>query len=159
VSKRLPRIASRGGIEKSSEGLAALQGQHPTMENGFAADRDQLAQRVESHPDDVELLSVLGEVDALLGRKQDAIEEAIRAVELRPTSQDALEGPWILGKLASVYAWTNEPDQAFRELAILAKTPASPLDNRAYFKLDPFCDPIRNDPRFEQVAEQIPAYP
>ena len=139
--------------------LAALQGKHPTMESGFAAARDQLAQRVEAHPDDVELLAVLGQMDAFLGRKQEAIEEAIRAVDLRPTSQDALEGPWILGKLALVYAWTNEPEQAFRELAILAKTPASPLDNRAYFKRDPFWDPIRNDPRFEQLADKIPAYP
>jgi serine/threonine-protein kinase len=139
--------------------LAALQGQHPTMESGFAAARDQLAQRVEAHPDDVWLLSVLGEVDALLGRKQEAIEEATRAVDLRPISQDAVEGPWILQNLAVVYAWTNEPDQAFRELAILVKTPASPVESRATFKLNPFWDPIRNDPRFEQLADQIPAYP
>ncbi|MBV8098184.1 MAG: protein kinase [Verrucomicrobia bacterium] len=139
--------------------LAALQGKHPTMENEFAAARDQLAQRVEAHPDDVELLGVLGEMDALLGRKQEAIEEATRAVELRPISQDAMEGPWILAELATVYAWTNEPDQAFRELAILAKTPASPVKSRACFELDPFWDPIRNDPRFEQLAEQILAYP
>jgi serine/threonine-protein kinase len=139
--------------------LAALQGKHPTAEAGFAAARDQLAQRVKAHPDDVELLGVLGEMDALLGRKQEAIEEATRAVELRPISQDAEEGPWILGELASVYAWTNEPDQAFREAAILAKTPASPYKSRACFKLDPAWDPIRNDPRFEQLAEQIPAYP
>jgi serine/threonine-protein kinase len=138
--------------------LAALRGQHPTMESGFAAARDQLAQRVEAHPDDVELLVVLGGTDALLGRKREAIEEATRAVELRPISQDALEGPWILGELAFVYAWTNEPDQAFRELAILVKTPGSPVKNRAGFKLDPFWDPIRNDPRFEQLVEQIPAY-
>jgi serine/threonine-protein kinase len=128
------------------------------MESGFAAARDQLAQRVESHPDDVELLSVLGEMDALLGRKQEAVEEATRAVELRPISQDAVVGPWILGNLALVYGWTNEPDQAFRELAILAKTPASPVHSRAVFKLDPFWDPIRNDPRFEQLVEQILAY-
>ena len=139
--------------------LAALQGKHPTMESGFAAARDQLAERVESHPDDVQLLSVLGAMDALLGRKQEAIEEATRAVELRPISQDAVEGPFILVNLALVSAWTNEPDQAFRELAILVKTPGNPLQSRASFKLDPFWDPIRNDPRFEQLAEQIPAYP
>lgn len=44
--------------------LAALQGKHPTMETGFGAARDQLAQRVEAHPDEAELLSVLGVVDA-----------------------------------------------------------------------------------------------
>ena len=134
--------------------LAALQGKHPTMETGFGAARDQLAKRVEAYPDDVELLSVLGDIDALLGRKQAAIEEATRAVQLRPISQDAEEGPFILGNLAEVYAWTNEPDLAFRELAILAKTPAG-LGNRASFEADPFLDPIRKDPRFEQLAAQI----
>jgi serine/threonine protein kinase len=135
--------------------LAALQGKHPTMETGFGAARDQLAQRVEAYPDDVELLSVLGDIDALLGRKQEAIEEAARAVELRPISQDAEEGPFILGNLAEVYEWTNEPDLAFRVLAILAKTPAG-LCNRASFEANPFLDPIRKDPRFEQLAAQLP---
>ena len=138
--------------------LAALQGKHPTLETGFGAARDQLAQRVEANPDDVQLLSVLGEVDALLGRKQEAIEEATRAVELRPISQDAVEGPFILTSLAVVYAWTNEPDQAFRVLDILAKTPGG-LGTRADFKADPMWDPVRKDPRFDQLAAQLPQYP
>ena len=137
--------------------IAALQGMHPTMETGFGAARDQLAQRVEAHPDDVELLSVLGVVDAFLGRKQEAIQEAAHAVEIRPISQDAVEGPFILGNLAVVYAWTNEPDLAFRELAILAETPGG-LDNRLIFKADPTWDPIRKDPRFDKLAAQLPVY-
>jgi len=138
--------------------LAALQGKHPTMENGFGAARDQLAQRFEAHPDDVQLLATLGEIDAYLGRKQEAIEEATRAVELRPISQDAVEGPFILGELAVVYIWTNEPDQAFRVLDILAKTPGG-LTDRASFKANPFVDPIRNDPRFDRLAAQLPKNP
>jgi serine/threonine protein kinase/Flp pilus assembly protein TadD len=136
--------------------LAALQGLHPTMETGFGAARDQLAQRFETHPDDVELLSLLGVIDAFLGRKLEAIEEATRAVELRPISQDALEGPWILVNLAAVYAWTNEPDQAFRELAKLVKIPGGL--NRGDFG-DSILDPIRKDPRFDQLAAQLPQYP
>jgi len=60
------------------------------------------AQRVEADPDDVELLSVLSVVDAYLGRKQEAIEEGTRAVEVRPISPDAVEGPWIRFNLAVV---------------------------------------------------------
>jgi serine/threonine protein kinase/tetratricopeptide (TPR) repeat protein len=135
--------------------LAALQGKHPTTETGFGAARDELARRAEAYPDDVELLSGLGDIDAMLGRKQEAIQEATRAVELRPVSQDAEEGPFILGNLAEVYAWTNEPDLAFRTLNILAKVPAG-LGNRASFEADPFLDPIRKDPRFEQLAAQLP---
>jgi serine/threonine protein kinase/tetratricopeptide (TPR) repeat protein len=138
--------------------LAALQGKHPTMENGFGTARDQLAQRSEAHPDDVELLSVLGLIDAFLGRKQDAIDEATRAVGLRPISLDAVEGPYILKCLAYVYAWTTEPDLAFRELAKLVKTPGG-LGTRADFKADVLWDPLRKDPRFDQLAAQLLQYP
>ena len=138
--------------------LAAFHGKNPTMEKGFGAVRDQLAQRVEAHPDEVQLLGVLGLIDAFLGRKQDAIEEATRAVELRPISLDAVEGPYILKCLAYVYAWTTESDLAFRELAKLAKTPGG-LGTRADFKADVLWDPIRKDPRFDQLAAQLPQYP
>ena len=134
--------------------LAAFEGKQPTMESGFGAARDQLAQRVEAHPDDVELLSVLGIVDAFLGRKQEAIDEATRAVELRPISQDAMEGPFILQSLAVVHTWTNEPDLAFKELGVLLKTPAAGLANRARFK-DPTWDPIRKDPRFDKLLADL----
>ena len=104
-------------------------------------------------------MAVLGEIDAFLGRKQEAIEEATRAVELRPISQDAVEGPFILVCLAAVYAWTNEPDLAFRQLAILTKTPPGGLGTRVTFKADPMWDPIRKDPRFDQLAAQLPQHP
>lgn len=68
-----------------------------------------------------------------------------------------MEGPWILGNLALVYAWTNEPDLAFKELAILVGTPTG-LDNRLIFKADPTWDPIREDPRFDKLVAQVPAY-
>jgi serine/threonine protein kinase/Flp pilus assembly protein TadD len=136
--------------------LAALQGKHPTMEAGFGKARDQLAQRVEAHPDDVALLSVLGLIDAFLGRKQEAIEEAIRAVEQRPISRDAVDGPFIITSLAAVYAWTNESDSAFRELAVLPGSPSNLF--RATFKADPIWDPIREDPRFDKLAAQLRQY-
>jgi Flp pilus assembly protein TadD len=67
-------------------------------------------------PEDAKLLSNLAIVDALLGRKQDAIGEAKHAIEMRPTSKDALAGPGIVANLALVYAWTNELDLAFETL-------------------------------------------
>jgi hypothetical protein len=79
---------------------------------------------------------------------------------LRPISMDAVEGTVILKCLAysCVYAWTNEADLAFRELAILAKTPGG-LGARADFKADVIWDPIRKDPRFDELAAQLPQYP
>jgi hypothetical protein len=61
-----------------------------------------------------------------------------------------------LTSLATVYAWTNESDLAFRELAILAGLPGGPF--RALFKADPIWDPIRKDPRFDKLAAQLRQY-
>jgi hypothetical protein len=99
------------------------------------------------------LLSNLAVVDALLAKKQDAIAEAKRAVEMLPTSQDAVDGPGILMNLAVVYTWTNELDLAFEKLGPLTKTP-----NGIYYgqlKLDPYWDPLRKDPRFEKFMAEL----
>jgi serine/threonine protein kinase/Tfp pilus assembly protein PilF len=127
--------------------LAALEGKHPTMETaGVAATRYQLEQRVIAHPDDVDLLGTLGTIDAFLGRKSEAIEEATRAMRM----VDAVETGFIHGNLALVYAWTNEPNLAFQELAILWEG----LDSRDIEgqKRNPELDPIRNDPRFDKLG-------
>jgi serine/threonine protein kinase/Flp pilus assembly protein TadD len=137
--------------------LAAFQGKPLTLEGRFKIAREELARRVEADPDEVELLGELGEIDAFLGRKQEAIEEATRAVRLRPISQDAGEGHDILGDLAMVYTWTNEPDLAFQTLAIWIKTPPLPLSRVRFASLPQF-DPIRKDPRFDKLVALIPQY-
>ena len=73
--------------------LARVQGDHPAMEDHFATAHDRLIKKVESRPEDGALLSALGLIDAALGRKQEAIHEAKRAVEILPISVDAYEGP------------------------------------------------------------------
>jgi tetratricopeptide (TPR) repeat protein len=133
--------------------LTALQGRNPRMEAKFGAARDQLAQKVEAHPEDTDLLSVLGLIDAALGRKQEAIEEANRAVEIMPISRDAVDGPFLVANLAIVYAWTNESDLAFEALSTSVRAPAGV----AYgdLKLDPVFDPLRKDPRFEKLLAEL----
>ena len=129
--------------------LTALEGKRPTMETaGFAAVRYQLEQRVIAHPDDVNLLGVLGAIDAFLGRKSEAIEETTRAMKM----VDGVEKDFIRQSLATVYAWTNEPDRALHELAILIEG----SDSRGIedLKRSPEFDPIRNDPRFDQLGAQ-----
>jgi tetratricopeptide (TPR) repeat protein len=134
--------------------LAMVSGEHPTMEGRFGSARDELKQRLDAAPSDPQLLSALGVVDAALGRKEDGIEEARHAVELQSISQDAMDGPSHVYSLAVVYAQTNEPDLAFRELAFLAGTTSS-WTCYGIFKLDPGFDPLRKDPRFRKLLAQL----
>jgi len=116
--------------------------------------RDELKERLGPHPSDPKLLSALGIVDAALRRKDDAIEEARRAVELRSVSQDAIDGSTYVYSLAVVYAQTSEPDLAFQQLAILAGV-NSHWTSYGFFKLEPGFDPLRKDPRFDKLLARL----
>jgi hypothetical protein len=104
---------------------------------------------MESSPTNAQLLSASAVVDALLGRKEDAISEAKRAVEMLPISKDAFDGPRVAMNLAVVYAWTDEPDLAFHQLNALSKIPYGLFYN--HLKLDRYWDPLRQDPRFDKL--------
>jgi len=103
-------------------------------------------------PDDPARHAQHGRILAALGRKEEAIEEGKRAVELLPESQDALDGPPVTAVLAEIYAWTGESDEAFRLLDHLLVVPSGltiPL-----IKIDPAWDPLRNDPRFQALIDK-----
>jgi hypothetical protein len=92
-------------------------------------------------------------LDAGLGRKEEAISEARRAVELRPITQDSMFGPDYVRTLALVYAWTGEPALAIEQLEIIAKIPAGPSYGELRF--DPTWDSLRGDPRFEKIVASL----
>jgi serine/threonine protein kinase/Flp pilus assembly protein TadD len=133
--------------------LAYLQGGRPAMEAEFATGRQQLNRKAQAHPEDASLLSALAVIDAALGRKSEAIEEAKRAVEMLPVSEDAVDGPSLLYNLAAVYGMMNERDLAFQELAVSAKIPGSVKYGE--LKLDACWDPLRNDPRFDKLLAEL----
>jgi TolB-like protein/Flp pilus assembly protein TadD len=125
--------------------LARLQGEQADSSHT----RRLLSQKMESSPTNAQLLSASAVVDALLGRKEDAISEAKRAVEMLPISKDAFDGPRVAMNLAVVYAWTDEPDLAFHQLNALSKIPYGLFYN--HLKLDRYWDPLRQDPRFDKL--------
>ena len=95
--------------------IAKYQGEHQRSNAEFVAARKQVLREKSKHiPQILSLLSALGKIDAYLGRKLEALQEAKRAVEMLPVSKDALDGPALLDNLAAVYALTNEPDLAFQ---------------------------------------------
>ena len=123
------------------------------MEPEFATGRQQLNRKAEAHPEDASLLSALAVIDAALGRKPEAIQEAKRAVEMLPVSEDAVEGPYPVYNLAAVYSMVNERDLAFQQLAISVKTPGGATYGT--LKLDPCWDSLREDSRFGKLLAEL----
>ena len=106
-------------------------------------------------------LAYIAEIDAALGRKEDAIREGRNAVELWPLKRDARLAPDIATYLAIVYMWTGERDAALQQLAEAAKLPAQPPWHPACpgmsageLKLNPLWDDLRNDPRFDKIIAE-----
>ncbi|PYK17521.1 MAG: hypothetical protein DME55_09810 [Verrucomicrobia bacterium] len=109
-------------------------------------------QSLRESPDDAGRHIQLGFILTGLNRKQEALAEGQRAVELKPESADALDGPQVAAALAQIYAWVGEKDQALRLVDRLLETPNGitvPM-----LKLDPMWDPLRNDPRFQALIDK-----
>jgi len=103
------------------------------------------------HPDDSRSHAPLALVYAYLGRKDDAIREGLRAVELTPESKDAQGGPVYASNLALVYARTGEIDQAIALIERLLTTPNG--ITLTSLRLSWEWDPLRSDPRFRKIVE------
>jgi TolB-like protein/Tfp pilus assembly protein PilF len=104
----------------------------------------------------------LGLIYSFLGRKEDAIREGRRAVELEPDSKDAVTAPWMKGFLAMIYARLGDADSALPLLEHLLASPG-PVDNTDVcvtandLRKRWQWDPIRNDPRFQKLLDVPPA--
>jgi TolB-like protein/Tfp pilus assembly protein PilF len=103
-------------------------------------------------PDDAMRHALLGQIYAALGRKEDAIREGKRAMEILPESKDALEGPMATIGLAQIYAVVGDRDNALSLLEHLLEIPSSLSVHM--LQLDPIWDSLRNDPRFTELLKK-----
>jgi TolB-like protein/Flp pilus assembly protein TadD/predicted Ser/Thr protein kinase len=133
--------------------IARMKGDAAAAHAAFDVARAVQEQLVRARPDSGARLSGLGLIDAGLGRKEDAIREGRRALELTPIAKDSLQGPEVVTNLAAIYAWTGERELAIEQLEISAKVP-----NGVHYgdlRLDPTWDPVRCDPRFEKIVASL----
>jgi len=108
---------------------------------------------VRDQPDNGIAWSLLGQIDAGLGREEVAVREGRRACELLPMSKDAVLGVGLITELANIYAWIGENDLALEQLAISAQAPFGV--HYGELKLDPVWDSLRGDPRFEKILASL----
>jgi len=136
------------------EGLAARARNDATgAETAFTAARVEMGKTVREQPDYPEALCALGMIDAALGRKEDALREGRRAVEVLSITRDAWLGANLLTNLAIIYAWVGEKDLAIKQLEEVVRIPS--LLSYGQLRLHPFWDPLRGDARFEKIVASL----
>ena len=133
--------------------IARMTNDGETARAAFTAARAEQEKAVEAQPNYAPPLCVLGLIDAGLGRKEEALREGRRAVELLPVEKDAINGPLMIAYLAMIAAWVGEKDLACEQLAIAVRPPSTV--SYGQLKLLPFWDPLRKDPCFEKIVASL----
>jgi len=117
----------------------------------FTAARAEQEKVVRAQPNYALAVCALGLIDAALRRKDEALREGRRAVELLPPAKDAVDGSAMVKYLAMIAAWVGDKDLAFEQLALAIRLPTGL--SYGELKLLPLWDPLRPDERFEKLAE------
>ncbi len=136
--------------------IARMTNDEHKAQVAFTAARAEQEKIVKAQPDYGPAWCVLGVIDAALGRKEEALREGRRAVELLPVEKDPINGMLMIKYLAMIAAWVGEKDLACKQLATAVRSPISGLDlSYGELKLMPFWDPLRGDPRFEKIVASL----
>jgi serine/threonine-protein kinase len=126
----------------------------PLIQKYAESARITIEKLVRERPQDPRFHVALGRAYAYLGRKDDAIREGQRAVELHPISKDALSGQDYIEDLATIYTLVGEYEDAINQLEYLMSIPAGSLISVYSLKLNPIWDSLREHPRFKQLLEK-----
>ena len=136
--------------------LARMTKDEARARTAFEAARAQQEKIVQAQPDYGPALCVLGLIDAALGRKDLALDEGRRAIALTPVEKDFFNRILLLQYFAITAAWAGDKELALQQLEAGLRAPvASVVLSYGALKLHPFWDPLRGDPRFEQIVESL----
>jgi TolB-like protein/Tfp pilus assembly protein PilF len=135
------------------------QGDNVNAQKAFELARPAFEAAVKEAPESSYRHANLGWLYGFMGRKDDAIREGQRAVELKPEWKDAVDGALMNCYLALIYTRVGEKELAIPLITRLLKTPGA-VDSVDYgittndLKYRWEWDPLRNDPRFQKLLEQ-----
>ena len=137
------------------EGLIAqLKQDDAKTHAAFTLARAEQEKLVSAHPDDPGSLCVLGLIDSALGRKEEALREGWRAVELLPIEKDVPNGTRMIMGLARIAASVGDRALACEQLARATRLPSGAV-SYGQLKLLPWWDPLRGDPCFESIVASL----
>jgi TolB-like protein/Flp pilus assembly protein TadD len=136
--------------------IARMANDEHKAQLAFAAAHAEQEKTVQAQPDYGPTWCVLGVIDAALGRKEDALREGRRAIELLPVEKDSVNGLHMIEHLAMIAAWVGEKDLACEQLARAIRYPMYPSAvSYGELKLMPWWDSLRGDPRFEKIVASL----
>ncbi len=146
VDLNFPRSWCEGLAARARDDAAAAQA-------AFLIARAEVEKTVREQPDYGPGLTVLGLIDAGLGRKEEAIREGLHAVELLPISKDSIDGAEVMKYLGVIYAWCGEKDLAIKQITATLQIPSTL--SYGNLKLHPYWDLLRGEPRFEKIVADL----
>ncbi len=138
-----------------------VAGDHASAQESWRQARSELESFLKEQPENFVLIGDLALTNMALGDKAVALSLAERAMAMIPIEKDAMHGTIPIEVLARVAANIGEPDRAIAALQKLLSIPAGgPLASNApltpaLLRLDPMFDPLRNDPRFQELVASL----